>query len=83
MTTDDAHRRDSLPSECPTMLDLLRSFSDDQLAIGGCVLALMAGGLMVQLAYTFGPEGRKQRLARRPRVYAEPQPLRHADDRAA
>lgn len=65
------------------MLDLLRYLSDDQLAIGGCVLALIAGGLLVQLAYTFGPEGQKQRLARRPRVYTAPQPVRHADDRAA
>ena len=65
------------------MIDLLRSFSDDQLAIGGCVLALLAGGLLVQLSYTFGPEGRKQRQARRPRVYAAPQPVRHSEDRAA
>lgn len=65
------------------MLDLLRTFSDDQLAIGGCVLALVAGGLLVQLAYTFGPEGRKHRRSHTPRVYTAPQPLRHADDRAA
>lgn len=65
------------------MLDLLRTFSDDQLAIGGCVLALLAGGLLVQLSYTLGPEGRKQRLSRRPRVYVEPQPVRRAEDRAA
>ncbi|MDZ4687683.1 MAG: hypothetical protein SH850_21640 [Planctomycetaceae bacterium] len=65
------------------MLDLLRTFSDDQLAIGGCVLALMAGGLLVQLSYTLGPAGRKQRRARMPRVYSAPQPVRHAEDRAA
>jgi hypothetical protein len=65
------------------MLDLLRTFSDDQLAIGGCVLALLAVGLLVQLAYTFGPEGRKQRRSRTPRVYTAPQPVRHSSDRAA
>ncbi|HUQ69343.1 MAG TPA: hypothetical protein VM165_07470 [Planctomycetaceae bacterium] len=65
------------------MLDLLRTFSDDQLAIGGCVLALMAGGLLVQLSYMLGPEGRKQHRTRTPRVYAAPQPVRRAEDRAA
>jgi hypothetical protein len=65
------------------MLDLLRTFSDDQLAIGGCVLALLAGGLLVQLSYILGPEGRKQRRSRGLRVAAAPQPMRRAEDRAA
>lgn len=65
------------------MLDLLRSFSDDQLALGGCVLALLTVGLVTQLTYVFGPVGRQQRAARRPRVYVVPQPVRHAEDRAA
>jgi hypothetical protein len=65
------------------MLEFLRNFSDDQLALGGCVLALLAGGLLAQLAYSLGPSGRKQRQAGTPQVRLAPQPLRHAEDRAA
>jgi len=65
------------------MIEFLRTFSDDQLAIGGCVLALLAGGLLAQLAYALGPEGRKHRQSRSARILPAPQPLRHAEDRAA
>jgi hypothetical protein len=42
-------------------MNLLNMFSDDQLAIGGCLLALVACGLIAAVSYHFGPAGRDSR----------------------
>lgn len=65
------------------MMDLFQQLSDDQLALLGCVAALVSGGLLLQLCYTFGPAGQKNRLNPQPQITKLPQPLRRADDRAA
>ncbi len=65
------------------MLDVLQSASDDQVAILGCVTALLAAGTVMYLSYYIGP-ARRRELGRLQRVVSSiPQPLRHADDRAA
>ena len=65
------------------MFNVLQTASDDQMAILGCVAALLAAGTLMYLSYFVGP-ARRRELARRHRpVTLVPQPLRHADDRAA
>lgn len=40
-------------------MDLTSLFSDDQMALIGCVLALSVCGLIATLSYRFGPAGKK------------------------
>lgn len=42
-------------------MNLLNMFTDDQLAIGGCLLALAACGLIAAVSYHFGPASRDSR----------------------
>jgi hypothetical protein len=68
-------------------MNLLNMFSDDQLAIGGCLLALVACGLIAAVSYHFGPAGRDSRedapsLPVQP-VSAQKRPSSTRDRRAA
>lgn len=65
------------------MFEQMRALSDDQLAIMGCVAALVVGGLITQLTYTFGPARRRATSAALPTITRMPQPIRHGEDRAA
>ncbi|MBI1346390.1 hypothetical protein GC163_08875 [bacterium] len=65
------------------MTNLFQQLSDDQLAIIGCVGALLCSGLLMQLCYTFGPQKPHNRQDSAPEISKLPQPLRHAEDRAA
>lgn len=65
------------------MTEFLQQFSDDQLAIMGCVAALLSAGILMQLCYTFGPQGQQNRHKALPEITKLPQPVRHAEDRAA
>lgn len=40
-------------------MDLTSIFSDDQLAIAGCFLALIGCGLIAAVSFHFGPAGRQ------------------------
>jgi hypothetical protein len=62
------------------MFDLFSQLSDDQLAIGGSLLALLATGLLVQLAYSFGPTAQETTTLPINRL---PQTGRRSDDQAA
>lgn len=49
-------------------MDLLSAFSDDQLAITGCFVALGLCGAVAALSFHFGPAGREQRNQQRQTV---------------
>lgn len=64
------------------MLEIFRSLTDDQVAIAGCVVALIGGGLMTQISYMFGPAARPlDQMAIHP--LNSVQTLRSREDRAA
>ncbi|MDX1970296.1 MAG: hypothetical protein SFV23_24205 [Planctomycetaceae bacterium] len=63
------------------MMEILRSLGDDQLALMGCVAALLTGGIVLQLTYALGPASRLGSTP--PQIRRLPQPLRRSEDRAA
>lgn len=65
------------------MVELLRSLPDDQLAILGCMLAIGACGLLVQMTYMWGPQARRGQQQSLPAITRLPQPVRQTQDRAA
>ncbi len=69
-------------------MDVSGMFSDDQLAVIGCFMALAACGLIAALSFQFGPTGRqeKQIEATRSRTISVGRPQeesKHQDRRAA
>ena len=70
------------------MLNLLQSASDDQTALGACVLTLIGAAMLVFASFHLGPAGRKLRnrqlpeseLKMMPRAMVKPD---QAQDRAA
>lgn len=79
----DSFADKSSPTRNFHMLELLRSLPDDQLAILGCVLAISACGLLVQLTHMWGPQARRGQQQTLPTAAPLPQPVRRAQDRAA
>jgi len=65
------------------MTEILQQLSDDQLAVLGCVAALLSAGVLMQLCYAFGPQSQHNRQSALPEITKLPQPVRHAEDRAA
>ncbi len=65
------------------MFDLFQQLSDDQLAVLGCVLALLSGGLLLQLAYTFGPTSQRDSHASTLPINPLPNRYPQSDERAA
>lgn len=43
------------------MWEMMRGMSDDQLALVGCALALVASSGVLYLSYALGPVGRRER----------------------
>jgi hypothetical protein len=86
-----SQKRESLPtpvnhrhSWVEAMLEILRSFSDDQLACLGCVAALAAAGLAAQLSYAFGPLRKQAGNRVQPAIDRElPPAVFRSHDRAA
>ena len=48
------------------MFNLLQTASDDQTAIGACLLTLAAAAFIVFVSFHLGPAGQKQRNRKRP-----------------
>jgi hypothetical protein len=76
-------RRLRVSSGRDSMLNLLQSASDDQVALLGCVGALAAAGMLMYLSYFIGPARRREQAIQQTPWQAAPQPLRRAEDRAA
>ncbi len=65
-------------------MNLLSMFSDDQLAVFGCFLAIAVCGLVATLSYRLGPAGQKKsQTFTMPMNAARPAPTTTVQDRRA
>jgi hypothetical protein len=61
------------------MLNLLKSASDDQTAIGACILVLGVSALFVFVSFHLGPAGQKLRARNRSNMNLNPRAPFDAD----
>jgi len=70
------------------MFNLLNSASDDQTAIGACIMTLIGASIFVMASFHLGPAGQKRRSSEQLKTNLNAQPQIHiesakAQDRAA
>jgi len=59
------------------MMNLLQGASDDQVALIGCLVALVGSAALMYVSFYVGPAARQQK--QKPEVAIKPLPLRHTD----